>query len=185
MSQLIAMFCDIDDFCKWFEPLYMQRLLQDGQRHRVRQSQLAVAYLMVADKYLGPLASRLSGVNQPVICPPTVFSTHHRTLVTCIGAYLNRSTPAYQPPLFLRLSGAVATAVPDRGAPLSATIRGPSVPPPSLAYTAATASPRQFWGAPREPLTAGASSHGVGQSCGTSGTIPADPASSLRPGKGC
>jgi hypothetical protein len=26
MSQLIAMFCDIDDFCKWFEPLYMQRL---------------------------------------------------------------------------------------------------------------------------------------------------------------
>jgi hypothetical protein len=52
-----------------------------------------VAYLMVADKYLGPLASRLSGVNQPVICTPTAFSTHHLTLVTCIGAYLNRSTP--------------------------------------------------------------------------------------------
>ena len=122
-----------------------------------------VAYLMVADKYLGPLASRLSGVNQPVTCPPTVFSTHHRTLVTCIGAYLNRSTPAYQPPLFLRLSGAVATAVPDRGAPLSATIRGPSVPPPLLAYTVATASPSQFRGSPRKPLTAGASSHGAEQ----------------------
>ena len=52
-----------------------------------------VAYLMVADKYLGPLASRLSGINQPVICTPTVFSTHHLPLVTCIGAYLHRSTP--------------------------------------------------------------------------------------------
>jgi Transposase DDE domain len=46
MSMLIAMFCDIDDFCKWFEPLYMQRLLQDGQRHRVRQSQLALSEIM-------------------------------------------------------------------------------------------------------------------------------------------
>ena len=24
MSQLIAMFCDIDDFCKGFEPLYTE-----------------------------------------------------------------------------------------------------------------------------------------------------------------
>ena len=46
MSQLLAMFCDIDDFCKWFEPLYMSRLLQDGQRHRVRQSQLALSEIM-------------------------------------------------------------------------------------------------------------------------------------------
>jgi hypothetical protein len=46
MSQLIAMFCDIDDFCKWFEPLYMQRLLQDGQRHRVRQGQLTLSEIM-------------------------------------------------------------------------------------------------------------------------------------------
>ena len=37
MSQLIAMFCDIDDFCKVFEPFYTQRLLQNGQRQRVRQ----------------------------------------------------------------------------------------------------------------------------------------------------
>jgi len=46
MSELIAMFCDIDDFCKWFEPLYQQRLLQDGQRHRVRQGQLALSEIM-------------------------------------------------------------------------------------------------------------------------------------------
>lgn len=31
MSQLIAMFCDIDDFCKVFEPIYRQRLLQSDQ----------------------------------------------------------------------------------------------------------------------------------------------------------
>src|SRR5918999_3462481 len=51
MSQLIAMFCDIDDFCKWFEPLYMQRLLQDGQRHRHRQGQLALSEIMTIIVY--------------------------------------------------------------------------------------------------------------------------------------
>jgi Transposase DDE domain len=46
MSQLIAMFCDIDDFCKWFEPLYMRRLLQSGQRQRTRQTVLALSEIM-------------------------------------------------------------------------------------------------------------------------------------------
>ena len=34
----------------------------------------SVAYSMVADKYFEPLASRLSGVNQPVIRSRTGFS---------------------------------------------------------------------------------------------------------------
>jgi hypothetical protein len=42
MSELISMFCEIDDFCNCFEPLYHQRLLQDGQRQRVRQGQLSL-----------------------------------------------------------------------------------------------------------------------------------------------
>ena len=46
MSQLIAMFCDIDDFCKWFEPLYTQRLLQSGQRQRPRQTELALSEML-------------------------------------------------------------------------------------------------------------------------------------------
>jgi hypothetical protein len=46
MSQLIAMFCDIDDFCKWFEPLYTQRLLQSGQRQRTRRTTLALSEIM-------------------------------------------------------------------------------------------------------------------------------------------
>jgi Transposase DDE domain len=40
------MFGDIDDFCKWFEPLSMSRLLQDGHRHRGRQSQFALSEIM-------------------------------------------------------------------------------------------------------------------------------------------
>ena len=46
MSMLIAMFCEIDDFCKWFEPLYTHRLLQSGQRQRCRQSELALSEIL-------------------------------------------------------------------------------------------------------------------------------------------
>ena len=34
MSQIIAIFCDIDDFCNTFEPISTQCLLQNGQRQR-------------------------------------------------------------------------------------------------------------------------------------------------------
>jgi hypothetical protein len=36
-----------------------------------------VAYLRLADKYLGPLASGLSSVNQPVVRPRNAFATPH------------------------------------------------------------------------------------------------------------
>jgi Transposase DDE domain len=51
MSRLIAMFCDIDDFCNWYEPLYTQRLLQDSQRQRIRQGQLCLSELMTIIVY--------------------------------------------------------------------------------------------------------------------------------------
>src|SRR4029453_14433716 len=41
--QLIAMFCDIDDFCKRFAPVYHRHLLHTGQRLRGRQSALALS----------------------------------------------------------------------------------------------------------------------------------------------
>jgi Transposase DDE domain len=44
--QLIAMFCDIDDFCKAFVPVYTRHLLQTGQRHRQRQTTLALSEIM-------------------------------------------------------------------------------------------------------------------------------------------
>ena len=54
-----------------------------GGKHRMEQhlqsvrqnSHQGVAYLRLADKYLGPLASHLSGVSQPVISTRSVFST--------------------------------------------------------------------------------------------------------------
>ena len=50
-SPLSAIFCDIDDFCKWFEPLYMRRLLQSGQRQRTRQTTLALSDIMPISVY--------------------------------------------------------------------------------------------------------------------------------------
>jgi hypothetical protein len=44
--QLSAMFCDIDDFCKAFVPVYHQHLLPTGQRHRVRQPALGLSEIM-------------------------------------------------------------------------------------------------------------------------------------------
>ena len=46
MSQLIAMFCDIDDFCKVFEPVYHQHLIATAGRHRRRQTRLALSEIM-------------------------------------------------------------------------------------------------------------------------------------------
>ena len=46
MSQLIAMFCDMDAFGKWLAPLSRQRLLQDGPRHRGRPGPLPLSALM-------------------------------------------------------------------------------------------------------------------------------------------
>ena len=58
MSQLIAMFCEIDDFCKWFEPLYLRRLLQSGERHRARQGHLALSEIMTIIVYFHSSHSR-------------------------------------------------------------------------------------------------------------------------------
>ena len=52
MSQLVAMFCDIDDVGKCFEPLYQQRLLPSGQRQRQRQSQLRLSELLTLIVYV-------------------------------------------------------------------------------------------------------------------------------------
>jgi hypothetical protein len=44
--QLIAMFCDIDDFCKAFVPVYTRHLLQAGRRRRQRQATLTLSEIM-------------------------------------------------------------------------------------------------------------------------------------------
>ena len=47
MDQLIAIFCDIDDFCKAFEPVYARRLLHTGQRQRRRQTTLSLSEILI------------------------------------------------------------------------------------------------------------------------------------------
>jgi hypothetical protein len=44
--QLITMFCDIDDFCKAFEPVYTRHLLDTGRQHRRRQPALTLSEIM-------------------------------------------------------------------------------------------------------------------------------------------
>jgi hypothetical protein len=58
MSELISMFCEIDDFCNWFEPLDQQRLLQDGQRQRVRKGQLSLSDIMTIIVFFHPSGYR-------------------------------------------------------------------------------------------------------------------------------
>ncbi len=44
--QLMTMFCDIDEFCKPFAPIFHQHLLQPGQGTRLRQPALALSEIM-------------------------------------------------------------------------------------------------------------------------------------------
>jgi hypothetical protein len=46
MDHLMAIFCDIDDCCKAFEPLSHRRLLHGGQRQRTRQTTLALSEML-------------------------------------------------------------------------------------------------------------------------------------------
>jgi len=46
MDQLLAIFCEIDDFCQAFEPVYHRRLLHVGQRQRRRQTTLALREIL-------------------------------------------------------------------------------------------------------------------------------------------
>jgi hypothetical protein len=55
--------------------------------------QKQVAYPAVADKYLGPLASRLSSVNQPVTRPRNAFSTLLPSLLVDISTHVHRFLP--------------------------------------------------------------------------------------------
>jgi hypothetical protein len=43
---ILALFCDIDDFCLFFEPLWQQRLLMDQARQRHRASTLCLSEVM-------------------------------------------------------------------------------------------------------------------------------------------
>ncbi len=43
---ILPLFCDIDDFCLFFEPLWKQRLLSSGERQRERAANLCLSEVM-------------------------------------------------------------------------------------------------------------------------------------------
>ena len=51
MSQLTSMFCDIDDFCKHFEPPFEKHLLEKGQAKPRRRPRLALSEIMTIIVY--------------------------------------------------------------------------------------------------------------------------------------
>lgn len=46
MPSLEALFCHVDDFCRRFEPLFHQQLLDDGLRHRRRPRRLCLSEIL-------------------------------------------------------------------------------------------------------------------------------------------
>jgi hypothetical protein len=52
LDQLIAIFCDMDDFCKAFAPVYDRCLLHTGHRHRTRQTTLALSEMLTLLVYV-------------------------------------------------------------------------------------------------------------------------------------
>ena len=45
-TDIVALFCDVDDFCLSFEPEYNKKLLEDGTRKRIRKSKLCLSEVM-------------------------------------------------------------------------------------------------------------------------------------------
>jgi len=52
MDALMAIFCDSDDCCKAFAPVYDRCLLRTGQRHRTRQTPLALREMLTLLVYV-------------------------------------------------------------------------------------------------------------------------------------
>jgi hypothetical protein len=44
--EIVALFCDIDDFCLRFEPTWQQHLIAEGSRHRWREQRLCLSEVM-------------------------------------------------------------------------------------------------------------------------------------------
>jgi hypothetical protein len=77
--QLMTMFCDIDDFCKRFEPILHRHLLQAGQGTRSRQPALALSEIMTILVYF--------------------HSSHYRTFKHYYTAYVVPHLQPYFPTL--------------------------------------------------------------------------------------
>ena len=46
IDKITEIFYDIDEFCKVFEPVYTQRLIEDGKKHRKRASRMSMSEIL-------------------------------------------------------------------------------------------------------------------------------------------
>ena len=46
MNKLLELFCDVDDFCSVFIPLWQQQLITDGERKRQRAGRMNASEIM-------------------------------------------------------------------------------------------------------------------------------------------
>jgi hypothetical protein len=44
--EIVALFCDIDDFCLQFEPVWQQPIIHEGSRQRWREQRLCLSEVM-------------------------------------------------------------------------------------------------------------------------------------------
>jgi len=45
-DDIVSLFCDVDDFCLEFEPIFNKHLIQDGHRKRIRKRKMALSEVM-------------------------------------------------------------------------------------------------------------------------------------------
>ena len=68
--EIVALFCDIDDFCLRFEPLWRQQLLSDGSRQRWRETRLCLSEVMTIVVSFHQSGYRTSKSTFSVTCSP-------------------------------------------------------------------------------------------------------------------
>ena len=54
--RLTELFCDVDDFCQVFLPIWEQKQIRDGSRKRLRKAHLSISEIMtmeIVGEYLG------------------------------------------------------------------------------------------------------------------------------------
>jgi hypothetical protein len=49
MNKLVALFCDVDDFCNVFIPQWQKQLLEEGTQKHQRESRMTTSEIMTID----------------------------------------------------------------------------------------------------------------------------------------
>ena len=75
---LTKLFCEVDDFCTVFEPLWHQQLLGDGQIQRCRAGQLKLSEVMTIVIHFHQSYRGKRSINPTLTLRPPARHTLHR-----------------------------------------------------------------------------------------------------------